>query len=106
MGKATDTRARMIQGAKELIRKRGYAATSFKDIWEYTNTPRGSVYFHFPGGKEELADKHVPAAEAAQVARLTVSGLEGARIVAKTVRERRPLEEMGTAIARLVTVAA
>jgi TetR/AcrR family transcriptional repressor of lmrAB and yxaGH operons len=44
----------MVDGAKELIRKNGYAATSFKDVWEYTDTPRGSVYFHFPGGKEQL----------------------------------------------------
>jgi TetR/AcrR family transcriptional repressor of lmrAB and yxaGH operons len=44
----------MIEGAKELIRKNGFGATSFRDVWEYTNTPRGSVYFLFPGGKEEL----------------------------------------------------
>jgi TetR/AcrR family transcriptional regulator, lmrAB and yxaGH operons repressor len=54
MPKVTDTRDRMINGAKELIRKNGYGATSFKDVWEYTDTPRGSVYFHFPDGKEEL----------------------------------------------------
>jgi TetR/AcrR family transcriptional repressor of lmrAB and yxaGH operons len=44
----------MLNGAKELIRKNGWGATSFKDVWEYTNTPRGSVYFHFPDGKEQL----------------------------------------------------
>ena len=49
-----DTRQRMIAGAAELMRVDGFNATSFKDVWEHTQTPRGSVYFHFPGGKEEL----------------------------------------------------
>ncbi len=50
----SDTRIRMIEGATSLMRTHGFAATSFKDVWELTDTPRGSVYFHFPGGKEEL----------------------------------------------------
>ena len=54
MGKATDTRQRMIDGARDLIRRNGFGSTSLKDVWEYTGTPRGSVYFHFPGGKEEI----------------------------------------------------
>jgi len=70
MGKATDTRQRMIDGAAELIRRNGYGATSFKDVWEYTGTPRGSVYFHFPGGKEELGLEVLTAA-ATQLASLT-----------------------------------
>lgn len=44
----------MLEGAAELVKWNGYNATSFKDVWEHTRTPRGSVYFHFPGGKEEL----------------------------------------------------
>src|SRR5277367_17338 len=70
MGKVTDTRQRMIDGAAELIRRNGYGATSFKDVWEYTGTPRGSVYFHFPGGKEELGLEVLTAA-ATQLASLT-----------------------------------
>jgi hypothetical protein len=34
----------MIHGASELIRVHGFNATSFKDVWEHTQTPRGSVY--------------------------------------------------------------
>jgi TetR/AcrR family transcriptional repressor of lmrAB and yxaGH operons len=44
----------MIAGGLELVRRNGYSATSFRDVWTLTDTPRGSVYFHFPGGKEEL----------------------------------------------------
>ena len=54
MAVRSDTRIRMIEGATSLMRTHGFAATSFKDVWELTDTPRGSVYFHFPGGKEEL----------------------------------------------------
>jgi TetR/AcrR family transcriptional repressor of lmrAB and yxaGH operons len=48
------TRRLMIEGAKHLFRLQGYSATSMREIWEYTQTPRGSVYFNFPGGKQEL----------------------------------------------------
>lgn len=54
MGRRGDTRDRMIEGARELMRLNGYAGTSFKDIWQHAGTPRGSVYFHFPNGKQEL----------------------------------------------------
>ncbi len=52
----------MVAGGLELVRRNGYSATSFRDVWTLTDTPRGSVYFHFPGGKEELGleviDRH------------------------------------------------
>lgn len=50
-----DTRERMIEGGRQLIGRNGFRATSFRDIWEFTSTPRGSVYFHFPDGRDELA---------------------------------------------------
>ena len=45
----------MVQAARQLIRERGYHATAFSDVLELSGTPRGSVYFHFPGGKTQLA---------------------------------------------------
>jgi len=44
----------MVQAARQLIRERGYHATAFSDVLELSGTPRGSVYFHFPGGKTQL----------------------------------------------------
>jgi len=44
----------MVLGAKTRMRRHGFEATSFKDVWEFTSTPRGSVYFHFPDGKQQL----------------------------------------------------
>jgi TetR/AcrR family transcriptional repressor of lmrAB and yxaGH operons len=48
------TRDIMIETARDLVRVDGFGSTSFRDVWEASGTPRGSVYFHFPAGKEEL----------------------------------------------------
>ncbi len=49
------TRANLIDAAATLFEQRGYHATGVKAILELSQAPRGSFYFHFPGGKEELA---------------------------------------------------
>ena len=71
---ATGSRERMVRAAIELFRARGYAATSFHDILERSGAPRGSIYHHFPGGKDQLAQEAVQW-YAARVA----AGLESAR---------------------------
>lgn len=55
MPRRTDSRSRMIHAASELFGQRGYHATAFSDVIEGSGAPRGSIYFHFPGGKHELA---------------------------------------------------
>jgi AcrR family transcriptional regulator len=45
----------MIRAATELFRERGYAATSFADVIARSGAPRGSIYHHFPQGKQQLA---------------------------------------------------
>ncbi|MEI9424517.1 TetR/AcrR family transcriptional regulator [Mesorhizobium sp. Cs1299R1N1] len=51
---ATDTRTRMIEATALLLRRRGYHGTSLNDILSASAAPRGSLYFHFPGGKDQL----------------------------------------------------
>ena len=51
---AKDTRTRMIETTARLLQHRGYYGTSLSDILEASAAPRGSLYFHFPGGKDEL----------------------------------------------------
>jgi hypothetical protein len=46
----SDTKARMVQAAEQLLRERGHDATAFADVLERSGAPRGSVYFHFPAG--------------------------------------------------------
>lgn len=50
----TTTRSRILQAAQRLFRKRGYHATGLSDILELANAPKGSMYHHFPGGKEAI----------------------------------------------------
>ena len=47
-------RERMVAGAARLLAERGLQATSFAEVLELTEAPRGSVYHHFPGGKDQL----------------------------------------------------
>jgi TetR/AcrR family transcriptional repressor of lmrAB and yxaGH operons len=51
---AKDTRARMLETTARLLQHRGFYGTALSDILEQSGAPRGSLYFHFPGGKEEL----------------------------------------------------
>lgn len=44
----------MVEGARQLVKLNGYNATSFGDVVKFTSMPRGSIYFHFPEGKEQL----------------------------------------------------
>jgi TetR/AcrR family transcriptional regulator, lmrAB and yxaGH operons repressor len=49
-----DVRQRMIQRTVVLLARKGLQGTSFSQILEESGAPRGSLYHHFPGGKDEL----------------------------------------------------
>ena len=59
---ASDTRARMIETTARLLQHRGYHGASLNDILEASGAPRGSLYFHFPGGKDQLVIEATRAA--------------------------------------------
>lgn len=44
----------MIDAATALISQRGVSASGMQDIVAEAAAPRGSIYHHFPGGKDEL----------------------------------------------------
>jgi AcrR family transcriptional regulator len=48
------TRDRIVDVSAELLRRQGYAATGVKQIVTAAEAPFGSLYHHFPGGKEQL----------------------------------------------------
>src|SRR5215469_16689974 len=62
MPRRTDSRSRMIAAAAELFCQRGYHATTFSELVRESGAPRGSTYFHFPGGKQELAREAIAKA--------------------------------------------
>jgi TetR/AcrR family transcriptional regulator, lmrAB and yxaGH operons repressor len=59
MPRKTDSKERMVAAARRLFRERGYLGTALSDVVTESAAPRGSIYFHFPGGKEELAGEVV-----------------------------------------------
>ena len=49
------TRERILEATAELYRRQGMSATGLKQIATTAKAPFGSIYHHFPGGKEELS---------------------------------------------------
>src|ERR1700751_6171594 len=62
MPRRTDSRSRMLQAAPDLFRQRCYHGTAFSDVIGASGAPRGSTYFHFPGGKQQLAREAIALA--------------------------------------------
>ena len=65
------TRDRVIETAARLVQERGYFGTSLNDILTQSGAPRGSLYFHFPGGKPQIVAEATRAsiAEASEALR-------------------------------------
>ena len=55
MSKGEQTKQRIIDAGIILFGRSGYSATGLNDILQEAQAPKGSFYFHFKGGKEELA---------------------------------------------------
>ena len=53
---AGEVRGKMVEGAALLLAKHGLQATSFSEVLKATGAPRGSIYHHFPEGKDQLVD--------------------------------------------------
>jgi AcrR family transcriptional regulator len=49
----------MVRSAASLISSKGVSATSLSDVLADSGAPRGSIYHHFPGGKDQLATEAV-----------------------------------------------
>ncbi|WP_217212912.1 TetR/AcrR family transcriptional regulator [Streptomyces sp. AC550_RSS872] len=51
----SDSREKILASAHRLLCRQGYRGTGLAQIVEEADAPRGSVYYLFPGGKEEIA---------------------------------------------------
>lgn len=50
------SRDTLLKAASLLFRQKGYAGVGLAEILAATDLPKGSLYYHFPGGKRELAE--------------------------------------------------
>jgi len=55
------TRDRLVTAASQLLARHGYPGTGVKAILAAGKAPFGSLYHHFPGGKEELGAAAIAA---------------------------------------------
>jgi len=90
--KGERTRGKLVTATAELLRRQGYHATGLSEIVAESGAPRGSLYFYFPGGKDELA-----------CAALTASGEEWRRRIAAAVEHTA---DLGAAIDAIVALLA
>ncbi|WP_428263952.1 TetR/AcrR family transcriptional regulator [Haliangium sp.] len=54
MKKGEETKARLVAASGKLLQQVGYRGAALKEVLRESGAPRGSLYFHFPGGKDEL----------------------------------------------------
>ena len=110
MPRRSDSRSRMIEAAAELFRRKGYHATSFSDMVRESGAPRGSIYFLFPGGKDEVVSEAIVAAgdeieaAVAGAAARAEDAVSFVRVFAQDIAARLELSgyERGCAIATMV----
>ena len=62
--KGERTRAMFIDVAADLLQRQGLRATGINQIIAESGAPRGSFYYHFPRGKDELASEALRTAAA------------------------------------------
>jgi TetR/AcrR family transcriptional repressor of lmrAB and yxaGH operons len=53
--KKVNTREELIKTTANLLQTNGYVGTGLNEIIKKSGAPKGSIYHHFPGGKEQLA---------------------------------------------------
>jgi len=78
------TRDRILKAAKQLFQQRGYYAVGTAEILQASQAPKGSMYHHFPDGKEQIAIETVGKIRAEVLAllhHLQLKGLSTADIV-------------------------
>ncbi|HBA33718.1 MAG TPA: TetR family transcriptional regulator [Gammaproteobacteria bacterium] len=54
MNKGQQTQEKIISATLDLIERQGFHSTGLQQIIKASGAPKGSLYFHFPNGKDEI----------------------------------------------------
>ena len=88
------TKARLAESMLELIQTSGYSGTGLNAVIDHAAAPKGSIYFHFPDGKEGLG-----------VAAVELAAQRFATLIAEAaVSAGSPAEAARSAIEALTTI--
>jgi len=79
------TKARLAESMLQLIQTSGYSGTGLNAVIDHAAAPKGSIYFHFPDGKEGLGVAAVELA-AKQFETLILETAEAASSAAEAAR--------------------
>lgn len=79
------SKQKVIATTVRLLRRQGLSSTGINRIIRESRSPRGSIYFHFPGGKEELTVEALRSAQRTVVERMQ-SAMAGRRSTAQALR--------------------
>lgn len=75
----------ILEAAARLFEKQGYHATGLNEILRESGTPKGSLYYYFPEGKEQIGAETALWSGAQMTERIR-SGLSQAEYPAEAVR--------------------
>ncbi|MFC5664926.1 TetR/AcrR family transcriptional regulator [Kitasatospora misakiensis] len=81
--KGEETRARLVAATRQLIEAQGYYGTGLNQVLAESGAPRGSLYFHFPEGKDQLVAQAL--SEAGRDVAVLISGMAGGELSAAEV---------------------
>lgn len=73
MNSKTNSKEKILLAASKLFQTKGYNATGLNEILKESNAPKGSLYYYFPNGKEELALESIKLATQAITNRLKIT---------------------------------
>ncbi len=89
-GKKIKTRHRLVVAAAFLFQRRGFYGVGTEEVLQLAKAPRGSLYHHFPKGKEELAEaavEWVTNEMVSHIRQLRLSGNTPEEVVKKITEE-------------------
>lgn len=84
----------MIEATRDLVEAKGYHGTGLNEVLALSGGPRGSLYHHFPGGKDQLVGEALAGAGRevdgllAELVEGTVGALELVRALLDALTER------------------